>query len=133
VIAVDPPYEEPADFNVPRLLGRFALSIMLFVLLSPVILLCLIFRLSTLLHLLLVAAMFGQHGFARGRHVPVVNFRIRDAGGAERQVRMKGFPRQGNVMAGDELALWGTWRHGVLFFRRGYNLRTDSWIKVRRG
>lgn len=64
-------------------------------------------------------------------NVPVRDIRIRDSAGQEFLVRMKGQLTSGSVSVGDDVAVEGWDRHGMLLFRRGYNKRIRTAIKVK--
>ena len=64
-------------------------------------------------------------------NVPVRDIRIRDSGGQEFLVRMKGQLTSGSVSVGDDLLVEGWDRNGMLLFRRGYNKRIRTAIKVK--
>jgi hypothetical protein len=64
-------------------------------------------------------------------NVPVRDIRIRDSGGQEFLVRMKGQLTSGSVSVGDDVVIEGWDRHGMLLFRRGYNKRIRTKIKVK--
>jgi hypothetical protein len=61
--------------------------------------------------------------------VPVRYLRVRDDNEDEWTVRMKGNTCLGNVSTDDLVSLWGYWRGGTLFVKRGYNHRTRSQIE----
>jgi hypothetical protein len=63
--------------------------------------------------------------------VPVRDIRVRDSGGQEVLVRMKGQLVYGSVSVGDDIAVQGWDRRGMLVFRRGYNKRIRTEIKVK--
>lgn len=65
------------------------------------------------------------------RMIPVRDIRLRDGGGLEHLVRIKGDLIAGNITIGDELEVEGFVRHGTLMFRRGWNRRTRSKIIAR--
>jgi len=64
-------------------------------------------------------------------NVPVRDIRVRDAFGQETLVRMRGQLTSGSVTVGDDILAEGWERNGTLLFRRGYNkrIRTDIRIK----
>jgi membrane protein implicated in regulation of membrane protease activity len=64
-------------------------------------------------------------------NVPVRDIRIRDSGGQEFLVRMKGQLNSGSVSVGDDVLVEGWDRNGMLLFRRGYNKRIRTAIKVK--
>jgi hypothetical protein len=64
-------------------------------------------------------------------NVPVRDIRVRDAAGQEFLVRIKGQLISGSVSVGDDIAVQGWDRGGMLLFRRGYNQRIRTAIKVK--
>jgi len=64
-------------------------------------------------------------------NVPVRDIRIRDSAGQEFLVRMKGQLTSGSVSVGDDVLVEGWDRNGMLLFRRGYNKRIRTAIKVK--
>lgn len=64
-------------------------------------------------------------------NVPVRDIRVRDAAGQEFLVRLKGQLTSGSVSVGDDVLLEGWDRNGMLLFRRGFNKRIRTAIKVR--
>jgi hypothetical protein len=64
--------------------------------------------------------------------IPVRDIRVRDAAGQEFLVRLKGQLTSGSVSVGDDVLLEGWDRNGMLLFRRGFNKRIRTAIKVRR-
>jgi len=65
------------------------------------------------------------------RQTPVRLFRVRDNEG-EYEVKMKGELIQGDVKQGDIVAIFGRWRRGSLIFKKGFNYRINSAIRVKR-
>lgn len=63
--------------------------------------------------------------------VPVRDVRVRDAGGAEHLVRLRGDIVSGGVNVGDDIVAEGPNRGGTLLFRRGWNSRINSEIRLR--
>jgi hypothetical protein len=64
-------------------------------------------------------------------NVPVRDIRVRDASGQETLVRMKGQLISGSVSVGDDILAEGWERNGTLLFRRGYNKRIRSDIRIK--
>jgi len=64
-------------------------------------------------------------------NVPVRDIRLRDAAGLEFLVRIKGQLVSGGVTVGDDLHVEGWSRGGTLLFRRGFNNRIRTAIKVK--
>jgi len=65
-------------------------------------------------------------------NVPVRDIRVRDSAGQEFLVRLKGQLTSGSVSVGDDVLMEGWDRGGMLMFRRGYNKRIRTAIKVKR-
>lgn len=148
VIAADQVYYEPPDFDGIRLLNRLLLLIEFLGL--PFLMLWALLRFAGPLSLILgilglylffkfispsnLFALLGLFHFltprrAREDQVPVQYLRVRDPSAEqERIVRRKGHLRSGHLMPGDEVALWGRWRGGVLHLKSGLNLRTRAQI-----
>lgn len=56
--------------------------------------------------------------------VPLLHVRVRESGsGLERDCRIKGQLR-GSISERDRVRIWGRERNGIIYFRRGQNLRT---------
>ncbi len=64
-------------------------------------------------------------------NVPVRDIRLRDGGGQELLIRMKGQLTSGSVAVGDDIVAEGWERSGMLLFRRGYNKRIRAAITLR--
>lgn len=64
-------------------------------------------------------------------NVPVRDIRVRDSAGQEFLVRMKGQLTSGSISVGDDVLVEGWDRNGMLLFRRGYNKRIRTAIKVK--
>jgi hypothetical protein len=150
VIAADAVYYEPPDLDALRLLNRallllefLGLPFMLlwallkfagpFSLILGILGLYLFFRFISPGNLLALLGIFHLLRPTRAREdqVPVQYFRVRDRSGQEHLVRRKGHLRSGHIMPGDEVALWGSWRGGVLHLRGGLNVRTQAQIALR--
>ncbi|MGH8546535.1 MAG: hypothetical protein ACREX3_23550 [Gammaproteobacteria bacterium] len=153
VIALDAVYYEDPDFDPARFLNRFLLLIEFLGL--PIVLLwyfmtyygplsfvlgilaiVFFFRIFSPLHLLAMLGIF-QHlnpfrpARERSEQEPVQYFRMRERSGREMIVRRKGHFRDGNIMAGDEVSIWGYLRGGTLHFLKGVSLRTGASISLR--
>jgi len=144
VISVDPFYEEPPDRDFTKLgVGLFAaltltpiflITFLGFIMLSSVLRVVRLDRLILPLNPLGIFGLLAFFGIGRRtieERIPVRNFRIRDREGNEYQVRMKGHLQIGNVSPADRLSIWGKWKKGTLVFKRAYNHRTKSEIRVR--
>jgi len=149
VIAADAVYYEPPDFDGIQLLNRILFLIELlglpfllvgvllkfagpFSIILGVLGLYLAFKVLSPSRLFALIGIwhFLSPGRAREEQVPVQYFRVRDRLEREHIVRRKGHFRSGNLMPGDEVALWGRWRDGVLHLRSGLNLRTRAQIAI---
>lgn len=145
---MEPAHEEPADWNWPRFFNRMLLLVEFLGL--PLLLLWTLLRLGPISIILAILAlvflfkfasptgMFNSlrilrflNPFARGERVPVQYFRVRDGSGRECIVRRKGV-LDGQVMAGDEVALWGRFRNGILQLSHGRNVRTRASLVLSR-
>lgn len=82
---------------------------------------------SQLLGYFLVGKLFGPP-----QMVPVRDFRVRDSGGAEHLVRLRGDFITGGMNVGDTVELKGYDRSGTLIFVIGNNTRLGTRIRVRR-
>lgn len=144
VISVDPPYDEPPDPDfaklcvgilvaitlIPILLAAFIGFIFLALILTFLRLGALLTTLNPL-NLLALLAIFGIGRRAKDQQVPVRNFRLRDADGNEYQIRMKGHLQTGDIIPADKLTIWGKWKDGTLIFKKAYNHRTQSEVKLK--
>lgn len=149
VIAADQVYYEPPDFDGIRLLNRLLLIVEFlglpflllwaflkfagpFSLIFGLLGLYLFFRFISPSNLFALLGIFHFLSPARAREeqVPVQYFRVRDLSEREHIVRRKGHLRSGNLMPGDEVALWGSWRGGSLYLKSGLNLRNQAQITV---
>ncbi len=63
--------------------------------------------------------------------VPIRDFRLRDAGGKETLVRIKGTLTSGSVAVGDDVQVEGWERDGMLNFRRGFNSRIQAVLRAK--
>lgn len=146
VIHVDPLYMVRPEFNWSGFLIKSGLAVLFF----PVILSVAIatFMISTILSVVglgrggpgffsnlasqvtgffLTSKLFGPKA-----DVPVRDVRLRDGVGNDHLVRIRGDFVAGNVNIGDDVTVEGFNRGGTLMFRRGYNNRTRSEIRVKR-
>ncbi|MFH1930171.1 MAG: zinc ribbon domain-containing protein [Pseudomonadota bacterium] len=142
--------EEPPDFDVFIWLSRlFGVTLILGliillvghayhrfgVILMGIIVLAL-FLLSRFLGGIFLISLFGLGRLlgsifrANGQQVPVMNLRVMDDEQREHIVRIKGRIIRGDIAQYDRVAIWGQRRGGTLVFRRGYNLRAESWIQI---
>jgi hypothetical protein len=64
-------------------------------------------------------------------NVPIRDIRLRDSSGQEYLVRMKGQLTSGSVNVGDDIVAEGYERQGMLLFRRGFNKRIQTVIKIK--
>lgn len=135
VIAMEAPYQEPADFDGYRLATR----VLWILLLLPVVLVagCMVmllrlFSLGNLLSLAFLQTLINPFNGRQPEQVPVRYLRVRDEQESEWMVRVKGRFTSGNVGTDDLISLWGKWRGGTLAMRRGYNHRTNSRIELAR-
>lgn len=150
VILMESPHQERLDFDW----YRFSTKLMWFMLLvaSPFLFLhAILVKLGALPALLAVAGMIYLLRFITPSNllsmlymnaalnplrrqerdmVPVRYFRVRDDEEREWMVRVKGNFRLGNISTDDLVSLWGRWRGGTLFVKRGYNYRTRSHIGI---
>ena len=77
-----------------------------------------------------LARLLGPLRSPRNDRVPVRMCRILDDQQREYIVRIKGRIIRGDIDQSDRVAVWGRFREGTLLFRRGYNLRAGSWIRL---
>lgn len=149
MIAAEPPYHEPPDFDLPGTLNRallfFEFLVMPILLLwgllaffGPFSFVLGILGLYFFLRFLSPSNLFAVLGIYRmlnptrqDEQVPVQYFRLRDRQEREHLVRRKGV-LQGHLMPGDDVALWGRWRRGLFRMSGGMNLRTGARLAVQR-
>lgn len=145
VLHVDPPYMARPEFSWPRFLVKGGLLVLFFPLILGVVVgAFVISAISSVLG-------FGRRGpgFISGlasqvigffltskllgpkADVPVRDVRLRDSGGNEHLVRIRGEVTIGNVNPGDDVTVEGFNRGGTLMFWRGRNHRTNSEIRVK--
>lgn len=146
VIAVEPTYMAKREFELPLLLAKVLLVLVLLPLFVAVGVTVLLFSLlfsflgssregsgffskvaSQTLSFFLTGKLFGPP-----RQIAVRDVRVRDAAGLEHLVRIQGELRAGSLAVGDEVQLEGFDRRGTLMFRRGWNNRIRSEIIVKR-
>jgi len=145
VIQVEPIYLATPDFRWGRfliklgLIGATAYYYGLIILLVLGALLVLAWLVSKILPLGFLSAIAVQViSFMLTRrlvgpiaNVPVRDIRVRDSSGQETLVRMKGQLTSGSVSVGDDVLLEGWERNGTLLFRKGYNKRIRSDIRIK--
>jgi hypothetical protein len=138
VIAVDPVYMTKPEFHWGRFLWTTCIRLLLLpfavVLFLPFFIINLFVRSrppgfmshlsSEVLSFWLITKFF------RKDEVPVRDIRLRDLSASERLVRIRGHFVAGNVNVGDDITVEGVDRQGTLMFRRGFNHRTNSAIRV---
>jgi hypothetical protein len=78
-----------------------------------------------------IGYLFSKRLTRAAADVPVRDLRVRDAGGAEHLVRLRGHVVSGSVNVGDDIRAEGPDRDGTLLLRRGWNSRINSEIRVR--
>ena len=142
--------EEPPDFDIFIWLSRlFGIALILGLIILLVghaynrfgviligIIVLVLFLLSRfigglfLISLLGLGRLFGSIFRTNGQQVPVMNLRVMDNEQREHIVRIKGRIIRGDIATYDRVAIWGRQRDGTLIFRRGYNLRVESWIQI---
>lgn len=143
VVAVDGPYLEPPDLDVPGVL----LKLFLFLLLMPILIVILVIYaafsiplsilglgkmatsmnpLNMLIALGLFKSLFGLRSNKGIKDVPVRFYYLEDSFGNEYTLRVKGHLRAGSVAPGHPIVVWGKWRDGVLHVKKAYNQRTRS-------
>lgn len=153
VIATEPLYYEDPDFDGPRFLNGllllteflgFPILVLWYFMtyygpvstILAIMALLFFFRFINPLNLLAMLGIFHLlnpfRSRSRSEQVPVQYFRVRDPSQREVIVRRKGHLRDGHIMTGDEVALWGFFRGGTLHFRRGLSLRTGARITLQR-
>ena len=152
VIASEAPYYEPPDLRWPTVVHRvllitelLGLPILLLrswfayagaiSLVAGFVVLFVLFRYLMPINILSLLGIFRLLN-PRGdqtHQVPVRYFRIRRRDGAEQIVRAKGRFLGANLMAGDDVALWGVMHRGTLHLRRASNLRTGAYSQLRGG
>jgi hypothetical protein len=76
--------------------------------------------------------LFTRNSFREKELISVRDIRLRDQIGQEHLVRIKGDIVSGNINVGDEIEVTGINKGGTMLFRRGWNKRIKSEIKVKR-
>lgn len=151
VIAVEPPYMAAPEFNWIAFLLKILLIIFLVLIIGPIILGIILglMAASLILSLVFPSTRGAGGGFVSGffghfinfffigrafrrREVAVRDVRLRDRTGQEHLLRIRGDVITGNFNVGDEIEVEGPNRRGTLLFRRGWNRRIRSEIRVRR-
>jgi len=79
-----------------------------------------------------ISFMLTRRLMGSSANTPVRDIRVRDASGQETLVRIKGQLVSGSVSVGDDILVQGPERGGMLAFRRGYNKRIRTDIRVKR-
>ena len=142
VIQVEPIYMANPDFHWVRFLVKLAIlgaAVYYYGLLILVVLgvfLLLMWLLSKVpflsaISVQVVSFLLTRRLMGPMANVPVRDIRVRDAAGQEFLVRMKGQLISGSVSVGDDVLVEGWDRNGMLLFRRGYNKRIRTAIKVK--
>jgi hypothetical protein len=142
VIQVEPIYLANPDFHWGRLVVKVAILgaalyyYGLLILLMLGLLLLLLWTLSKIPFLSAIAVQVASFLLTRRlmgpmANVPVRDIRVRDTAGQEFLVRLKGQLKSGAVSVGDDVVVEGWDRNGMLLFRRGFNKRIRTAIKVR--
>ncbi len=79
----------------------------------------------------ILSFIFTKHLLGQKEMVSVRDIRLRDPLGQEHLIRIKGEIVSGNINVGDEIEVEGLNRGGTLIFRRGWNKRIKSEIRVK--
>ncbi len=152
VVQVDPIYMAPPDFSWGFLFGKIILFIIAIIILGPIVIGIILGLLvaSTILSFIFpsrrghgsgflssifshaISFLFTKHLFGQKEMLSVRDIRLRDQSGQEHLVRIKGDIITGNFNIGDEIEVAGFNRSGTLMFRRGWNKRIKSEIRVKR-
>ncbi len=151
VISMDPVYLARPDFDWSKLVWKLLLLTTLFLLVAPLLIgfvLCALV-ITLILSLLSPHSKKGSMGlvskvahhslglfFSTGKDkstadIPVRDFRLMSVLGDEYLVRIKGEIVTGSINVGDELTVIGADNRGTLMFRRGWNQRIRSEIRVK--
>lgn len=144
VIHVGEPYMARPEFSWDKLPLKIVLGLLIVAVALPIafFVLCL----SIALAILRLGGMGLFRGFwelvvnlimwraigSRGKEEPVRSVRIKDDSGREYMVHVRGDIESGGFNVNDEVEIEGRNRGGTIIFRRGFNLRVGSEIKVRR-
>ena len=141
-IQVEPIYMANPDFHWARFVGKLAILgaaiyfYGLLILMALGVFLLLMWLLSKVPFLSAISVQVVSFFLTRRlmgpmANVPVRDIRVRDAAGQEFLVRIKGQMTSGSVSVGDDVLVEGWDRNGMLLFRRGYNKRIRTAIKVK--
>jgi len=152
VVNVDPTYTSNPDFRWGFFLLKIIILVIAFFIIGPIII-------GIMLGLLVTSAIFSllfpsrprqgsgflssifshmlsfifiKHLFGQKEMVSVQDIRLREHSGQEHLIRIKGEIVSGNINVGDEIEVEGFNRGGTLIFRRGWNKRIKSEIRVKR-
>ena len=142
VIQVEPTYMANPDFHWVRLVVKLAILgatvyyYGMLILMAIGVFLLLMWLLSKVPFLSAVSVQVVSFLLTRRlmgpmANVPVRDIRIRDSAGQEFLVRIKGQLTSGSVSVGDDVLVEGWDRNGMLLFRRGFNKRIRTAIKVK--
>lgn len=142
VIQVEPIYMANPDFHWARLFAKLAILgaavyyyglLILIVLGVFLVLMWLLSKVPFLsaIGIQVVSFLLTRRLMGPMANVPVRDIRVRDSAGQEFLIRMKGQLNSGSVSVGDDVVVEGWDRNGMLHFRRGYNKRVRTAIKVK--
>ncbi|MDQ7054296.1 MAG: hypothetical protein Q9P14_15940 [candidate division KSB1 bacterium] len=123
---------------------RFFSLVLIFLMLLPLVLVYIAFRISFIIMLRMLGfhpgfslfgnvfwIMIGRGAHGGGREEPVIHLVVRTPTGEQRTVRIKGHLVRGSIQSGDHIAVNGNWDGGTLIFRNGYNQTLDSQLRLR--
>ncbi|KUG26049.1 hypothetical protein ASZ90_004123 [hydrocarbon metagenome] len=152
VVNVDPTYMSHPDFRWDFFLIKIVIFVVAVFVISPIIIGIMLglivasaifsfmfpsrtrhgygFLSSILSHML--SFIFTKHLLGQKEMVSVRDIRLRDHLGQEHLIRIKGEIVSGNINVGDEIEVEGFNRGGTIMFRRGWNKRIRSEIRVKR-
>jgi len=152
VVNIDPTYMSHPDFMWGFFLAKITIFVIAVFIIGPIVI-------GITLGLMVASAMFSsmfpprprqgsgflssifshmlsfvltKHLFGQKEVVLVRDIRLRDHSGQENLIRIKGEIVSGNINVGDEIEVEGFNRGGTLIFRRGWNERIKSEIRVSR-
>jgi len=138
VVHLDPPYLGKEDRSVWAVVGKVALAVALVPILLPLWLLGSMSRgggsgpgVLSEVGLRVTSFWLSTRLFDHNGDVMVRDFRVRDAAGRQRLVRIHGVLSRGNLNVGDSVTIEGDDRGGTLEFRRGLNHTIQSALVVR--
>jgi hypothetical protein len=138
VIHLDPAYLGKKDRSVWAVIGKLALALALLPILLPLWLLGFMFRgggsrpgFLSQVGVRVTSFWLSMRLFGHNGDVMVRDFRVRDAAGRQRLVRIHGILSRGNLNVGDSVTIEGDDRGGTLEFRRGLNHTIQSALVVR--